>query len=164
VDGYGSLTQHAVTYDVTWVAWSGWVWTTLEAQLGVICASAPSLKVFFAQYFGSYMTRAGYASGKKSYGNNAKRSQHFWQDCGPHSDVPLKGITVSRAMDVTVEEIHSMSQSSDPSTNRLTKVSSPGKERTENGIRTVCAGSTPGNRNKSRSWISADDIEVGRAI
>lgn len=38
------------TYDVTWATGPAWLWTGLEATLGVICASVPALKVFFPKY------------------------------------------------------------------------------------------------------------------
>ncbi|KAH9870066.1 hypothetical protein J1614_006988, partial [Plenodomus biglobosus] len=50
------------TYDITWYAYYGWVWTVLEAQLGVICASAPALKVFFQRYFKLQSSRLGYTT------------------------------------------------------------------------------------------------------
>ncbi|KAH7067848.1 hypothetical protein FB567DRAFT_411952, partial [Paraphoma chrysanthemicola] len=39
------------TYDITWYAFYAWIWTALEANLGVICASAPALKVFLRRHF-----------------------------------------------------------------------------------------------------------------
>jgi hypothetical protein len=39
------------TYDVTWWAGPAYVTTCVEASFGIICASAPSLKVFFKKYF-----------------------------------------------------------------------------------------------------------------
>ncbi|KAF2837819.1 integral membrane protein, partial [Patellaria atrata CBS 101060] len=35
------------TYDITWAAEEGWLWTMIESHLGIICASAPALKIFF---------------------------------------------------------------------------------------------------------------------
>jgi hypothetical protein len=35
------------TYDTTWEAQPAWLWLIVEANLAVICASAPALKVFF---------------------------------------------------------------------------------------------------------------------
>jgi len=35
------------TYDTTWEAQPAWLWLVVEANLAVICASAPALKVFF---------------------------------------------------------------------------------------------------------------------
>jgi hypothetical protein len=34
------------TYDFAWAAWDGWIWTVVEAQVAIICASATSLKTF----------------------------------------------------------------------------------------------------------------------
>jgi len=37
-------------YDSTWLSWPAWVLTVVEVQLGMICASAPALKVFCCHY------------------------------------------------------------------------------------------------------------------
>ncbi|KAF2466473.1 uncharacterized protein BDR25DRAFT_269074, partial [Lindgomyces ingoldianus] len=47
---YYAIYVYYYTYDITWIAHHGWIWTALEADLGVICASAPALKVFFRRY------------------------------------------------------------------------------------------------------------------
>jgi hypothetical protein len=39
------------TYDVTWQANRAFLWLGVECHLGIICASAPSLKVYFKKYF-----------------------------------------------------------------------------------------------------------------
>ena len=39
------------TYDVTWVEYKVALWTVVEANIAVVCASAPALKVFFKEYF-----------------------------------------------------------------------------------------------------------------
>ncbi|KAJ4402659.1 hypothetical protein N0V91_007033 [Didymella pomorum] len=54
------------TYDITWYAYYGWIWTALEADLAVICASAPALKIFFRRYFNMSTSRSGY--GHSGYG------------------------------------------------------------------------------------------------
>jgi hypothetical protein len=46
---YYAIYVYYFTYDVPWYAYYGWVWTALEAQLGVVCASAPALKIFCEQ-------------------------------------------------------------------------------------------------------------------
>ncbi|KAF2101379.1 hypothetical protein NA57DRAFT_35108, partial [Rhizodiscina lignyota] len=38
------------TYDVTWAGQDNWIWTGVEALLGIVCASAPALKVFVRRY------------------------------------------------------------------------------------------------------------------
>ena len=39
------------TYDVTWVEYKAALWTIVEAELAVVCACAPALRVFFGWYF-----------------------------------------------------------------------------------------------------------------
>jgi hypothetical protein len=136
------LIDQPVTYDITWTAYSGWVWTTLEAQLAVICASVPSLKVFFIRYFGTDTTRAGYSqtgtpsksfgpsSKTRSVGFDAKISQHSAQrsQCTAGSirdDVPLEGIHINHKLDVKVEERDDCSQVSFASTKALTALPMP---------------------------------------
>jgi hypothetical protein len=171
-----------VTYDITWAAYSGWVWTTLEAQLAVICASAPALKVFFNQYFSSYITRAGYTETFKtiphSYGRNTKMSQLSIQCTAGgklDGDVPLTGITVSQGLDVRIEERDHVSQKSFASTRGLTAVPLPlptahawrGRSDLVDGCRTVCAAFRPGRRGRSSSRSRSrapNDVEAGRAF
>jgi hypothetical protein len=38
------------TYDVSWASEPVWMWTVVELNGAIICASAPALKVFFKQY------------------------------------------------------------------------------------------------------------------
>ncbi|KAK7531182.1 hypothetical protein IWX46DRAFT_371515 [Phyllosticta citricarpa] len=37
------------TYDITWAAQPCWLWTAVEAELAIVCASAPALKPFFGR-------------------------------------------------------------------------------------------------------------------
>jgi hypothetical protein len=41
------------TYDISWEALGSWVSTSLEANLAVICASAPALKVYWGPWLSS---------------------------------------------------------------------------------------------------------------
>ncbi|RAR09048.1 integral membrane protein [Stemphylium lycopersici] len=171
-----------VTYDITWIAYYGWVWTTLEAQLAVICASAPSLKVFLNRYFAQYTTRAGYSGVSRGKTPNlsskapsnaffSKKSQSSIQQSQMggdmlHEEVPLEGIQINRKLDVKVEERDDCSQKSFASTGNLTTVpqSHQGwRERADwaEGCRTVCAAFRPGSRGTSASR-NPDDIEAGR--
>ncbi|RYN53376.1 hypothetical protein AA0114_g4435 [Alternaria tenuissima] len=177
------------TYDITWTAYSGWVWTTLEAQLAVICASVPSLKVFFIRYFGTDTTRAGYSqtgtpsksfgpsSKTRSVGFDAKTSQHSAQrsQCTAGSirdDVPLEGIHINHKLDVKVEERDDCSQVSFASTKALTALPMPtqpgwrGRADWVDGCRTVCAALRPGSRGTSgsRSRTREGDVEAGSAF
>ncbi|RAR11366.1 integral membrane protein [Stemphylium lycopersici] len=180
----GRLTNQFVyfTYDITWIAYYGWVWTTLEAQLAVICASAPSLKVFLNRYFAQYTTRAGYSGVSRGKTPNlsskapsnaffSKKSQSSIQQSQMggdmlHEEVPLEGIQINRKLDVKVEERDDCSQKSFASTRNLTTVpqSHQGwRERADwaEGCRTVCAAFRPGSRGTSASR-NPDDIEAGR--
>lgn len=183
------LIDQPVTYDITWAAYSGWVWTTLEAQLAVICASVPSLKVFFIRYFGTDTTRAGYSqtgtpsksfgplSKPRSVGFDAKISQHSAQrsQCTAGSirdDVPLDGIHINHKLDVKVEERDDCSQVSFASTKALTALPMPtqpgwrGRADWVDGCRTVCAALRPGSRGTSgsRSRTREGDVEAGSAF
>lgn len=39
------------SYDVTWIGYQIWLWTSIETSLGIVCASGPALKIFFRRYF-----------------------------------------------------------------------------------------------------------------
>ncbi|KAK8177679.1 hypothetical protein IWX90DRAFT_377440, partial [Phyllosticta citrichinensis] len=49
------------SYDATWVAGHIWIWTAVEACLGICCSSAPALKIFFRRVLGG--TSAGGSTG-----------------------------------------------------------------------------------------------------
>jgi hypothetical protein len=127
------------TYDITWYAYYGWVYTVLEAQLGLISASAPAIKVFFRRYFAIASSRAGYSrsgSGKTSSGPSSRSHAYAMATQplsgatagrpqiiggGPHdSAVPLEGIQISRGLDISVEDRDDISQRSYASTRNLT--------------------------------------------
>jgi hypothetical protein len=136
---YYAIEVYYGSYDITWVAFNGWVWTTLEADLAVICASAPALKVFFLRYFNLSSANRSYgysnakgrkkstfgsrppgqSSGSKT-GGASKGGSVSWET----QDVPLDRIKVSRKTDITVQDRR---RSSDASTNNLTAIPpSPG--------------------------------------
>lgn len=123
------------TYDITWYAWYGWIWTTLEAQLGVICACAPALKGFFKRYFNissNQSSKYGYESNQRSN----KGQQHGYGKMSPENslttkyegstweveDVPMGTIRVSTTTDVAEDKDETTSQSS--STRNLTALPS----------------------------------------
>ncbi|KAF2849169.1 hypothetical protein T440DRAFT_519420 [Plenodomus tracheiphilus IPT5] len=172
------------SYDITWYAYYGWVWTVLEAQLGVICASAPALKVFFQRYFKMPSSRAGYTAtgsrntpivpSSRSRGyplSNNLASQHSMTRSkiegggALDSDVPLSGIKVSQGLDVHVEERDDASQKSYASTRNLTSGYEDrgwgGKEGWMDGCRTVCAALKPGSMDESRNRSRERDVEQG---
>lgn len=126
---YYAIKVYYYTYDITWYAWYGWIWTTLEAQLGVICACAPALKGFFKRYFSISSNRSGYASnqqtvrgknsgyGKMSPENSVKTTR---SNTCEEEIVPMGSIRVSTTTDVAEDADDVISQSS--STRNLTSV------------------------------------------
>lgn len=54
------------TYDVTWMGFHLWIWTAVEANLGVICGSIPALRPLF---------KAIFRSKNSSYYNSASHVQ-----------------------------------------------------------------------------------------
>jgi hypothetical protein len=62
------------TYDITWVAGIVWLWTGIEANLGVICASVPALKVYFQKYLSATQFGTALGSSFGSTGNRTKRN------------------------------------------------------------------------------------------
>ncbi|KAL6707500.1 hypothetical protein ACN47E_004070 [Coniothyrium glycines] len=162
------------TYDITWYAYYGWVWTALEAQLGVVCASAPAIKVFFKRYFSNPASRNGYpgsASNKTPLGS-APRSQSYQMQTPQASHmsksrsqvvsgrprdptVPLECIKVSHGLDIAVDERDDASQKSYASTRNLTALPTQDpfgrKAGWYEGCRTVCSALNPRSRSRSRS-------------
>jgi hypothetical protein len=45
------------TYDTSWIGFDLLVWTTIELQLGIICACAPSLRALFQRYLSTMFSR-----------------------------------------------------------------------------------------------------------
>lgn len=115
------------TYDITWISFYGWIWTALEADLAVICASAPALKVFFQRYFNMSTNRSGhsyvYSDSERGKTSTANTNSHGnsgatanWDSGRWDNNVPLDRIKVTRGMDVTVHD----GRKSDASTRNLT--------------------------------------------
>jgi hypothetical protein len=175
---------NAVTYDITWIAYYGWVWTTLEAQLAVICASAPSLKVFFNRYLNQYTSRAGYtgnisrgktpdiASKMASNAFVSKHSQYSTQRSqirggdSSEEEIPLGGIHVNHKLQISIEERDDRSQKSFASTKALTMVPSShqGWRDRVDWTGTVRSALRPGSRANSGVRGHEVDIETGRAV
>ncbi|KAF2728610.1 hypothetical protein EJ04DRAFT_449022 [Polyplosphaeria fusca] len=148
------------TYDITWYAAYGWIWTAVEADLGVICASAPALKVFFRRYFNLSGSRSGRSGSSGAF--NAKRSARSDPESstggsrtGIPISIPLDRIAVRRGTEVVVEERdENGSRHSHDSTRELTALPPfPPSHRTElfsppfvERCRTICAASRPESR------------------
>ncbi|KAH3994720.1 hypothetical protein HBH70_115880 [Parastagonospora nodorum] len=164
------------TFDITWYAYYGWIWTALEADLGVICASAPALKVFFKRYFSMTNSTSGAygygrstinkssnllsrSRGKPSFSGHSAMASRADTSDDPDA-LPLQGIKVSQGLDVHVEQRDDVSQKSFASTRNLT--SSDGKSLNSWVQRsTICAAFKPGSQNDSRSPARDRDIERG---
>lgn len=176
-------------YDITWYAYYGWIWTALEADLAVICASAPALKIFFRRYFNMSTSRSGYGHsgyGKASSGTGStpaplsstakprgKMSSHSTSQIeagGAYdTEVPMHGIKVSQGLDVRIHERDDMSQKSFGSTRNLTALPMPqetgwqGTNQWIQGCRTVCAALRPSSRGSSQTRSRERDPEIGAA-
>ncbi|KAL1960514.1 hypothetical protein VTO42DRAFT_7813 [Malbranchea cinnamomea] len=65
-----------LTYDVTWDGYNTWLWTVVEVNLAVICASIPTLRPFARRYlpylgFKNSSTRSRYEGGVSENRNSA---------------------------------------------------------------------------------------------
>jgi hypothetical protein len=90
--------------DVSWNIFDLLVWAQLELQLGIMCASAPSLRVFFRRYLGNSSSSRAFKSGghaTPALGNTLNSS------VGPVG--PDKTITVIRSTSVTVNDKNGVS-------------------------------------------------------
>ncbi|PVH95561.1 hypothetical protein DM02DRAFT_617820 [Periconia macrospinosa] len=165
---YYAIYVYYFTYDITWYAYYGWIWTAVEADLGVVCACAPAMKVFFLRYFTySSQNRSGYGymGGKKSmgsgmrylkkpaYGKNSSvgtttigsasqkdKKMESWQNQG----IPLDRIQVRSDTNVVVEDLVETSSVESHSSTRILRIpptipQSPGEYPEQwAGSRTTC--------------------------
>jgi hypothetical protein len=172
---YYAIYVYYFTYDITWYAYYGWIWTALEAQLGVVCASAPALKIFFRRYFNFSTNRSGLSKdsgrkrsgyGKASPGNSMGLSfgTSILETKCESEPVPLNQIKISTGMDVVVEDRDdAASQGSSSSTRNLTALPiqtppSSGSHEPWLGSRTVCTAFRPAS---GRTTRVSSDVERG---
>ncbi|KAH6644585.1 hypothetical protein C7974DRAFT_408257 [Boeremia exigua] len=171
------------TYDTTWYAYYGYIWTALEADLAVICASAPALKIFFRRYFTSTTsyTKSGISKGhipmptattvkstrsKESPFSASRIAANITYD----EEVPMHCIKVSQGLDVCIDERDDVSQKSFASTKNFTSSSLPeesawhGSSQWAQGCHTVCTALQPSTRGGSQTGTRERDIEIGAAI
>jgi hypothetical protein len=169
---YYGIYVYYYTYDITWIAYYGWIWTALEADLAVICASAPALKVFFRRYFNLSVNRSGNSnakdrkpsrSGKISPGNSGD-SSHVDSGYWPSAPVPLERLRKGRSMSVAIEE----RRNSDASTNYLTALPAPlpGTSwlKLAEGSRTVAATYVPDSHASSKKKLGNEHYDLERGI
>ena len=57
------LTKLGTGYDITWIGYDVIIWSDLETQLAIICASAPVLRVFFRRYLRGPISRVANTAG-----------------------------------------------------------------------------------------------------
>ncbi|KAF1950012.1 hypothetical protein CC80DRAFT_247354 [Byssothecium circinans] len=145
------------TYDISWYSYYGWIWTVIEADLGVVCASAPALKPFFRRYFKSTTfgstrptqsssSQNGTAHGKTSRGNSSHTfgASNLKNSRWDAQAVPLDRIQVRRGMDVVIEDREDWrSQASNSSLRNLT----------------VLPLSVPSSKGHSQRWGSRTTCE-----
>lgn len=79
--------------DVSWNIFNLFVWAQLELQLGIMCASAPSLRVFFRRYLGGSSKSRAYNSGGRATPGLTNTAGSSFQ--------PDKSITVVRSTSIT---------------------------------------------------------------
>jgi hypothetical protein len=81
------MAETGTSNDITRSAFNLFVWAQIELQAGIICASAPSLRVFFRRYLGA----SGFGSRKT-------------RDTNGTTTARSKQITVKRDTSVTYEQ------------------------------------------------------------
>lgn len=85
--------------DVSWNIFDLFVWAQLELQLGIMCAAAPSLRVFFRRYLGGSFASRAYKSTRGE--TPAPGTSTFGTESVSKPD---KSITVVRSTSVTFNE------------------------------------------------------------
>lgn len=126
-----NLTQKD-TYDVTWYAYYGWIWTVIEVDLGVVCASAPALRIFFRHWLESIASRTSNSRSRNQNGPTTpsnhgpqsysvvSRENNDVEANGDH--VALQSIVIERVLSSNIHEPDNASQKSDSSTRKLTTI------------------------------------------
>lgn len=82
------------TYDITWAAQPCWLWTAVEAELAIVCASAPALK----PYFGRILHASGLTAIGGSGSNNSgvgRRTPNFGGAKSPKKNMMSPGGSTS---------------------------------------------------------------------
>lgn len=60
------LARLGTGYDITWIGFNVYIWSDLEVQLAIICASAPVLRVLFRRYLKDPLSRARHTASNVS--------------------------------------------------------------------------------------------------
>ncbi|KAK4508404.1 hypothetical protein PRZ48_002142 [Zasmidium cellare] len=101
-------------WDITWLGFDVFVWSQLEVQLAIICASAPALRVFFRRYLSDPITRA-INSGRSTTGGRSGNRDSKMGDMvgmvvlgrrrqGDVMEVCEEGEGITKRVDVSVED------------------------------------------------------------
>ncbi|KIW00182.1 uncharacterized protein PV09_08223 [Verruconis gallopava] len=102
------------TFDITWWGYSVWIWTCIECDLAIICASVPCLrplskKFFFFLKTSSYGTRSGGSNAAETHRMDdfSKRSRRSVQEIGVRDEKHPEG-RVGRLPSVIAESEESL--------------------------------------------------------
>lgn len=96
------------TYDVTWEGFHLWIWTAVEANLGVICGSVPALRPLFrnmfrsksSSYYNNTQSHAyppGSAPGVVTVISSSKKNSRVWANSFQRG---TKGVRIHDEIDV----------------------------------------------------------------
>lgn len=95
---------------MSWNIFDLFLWAQLELQLGIMCAAAPSLRVFFRRYLGNSSASRAFKSGGRSGGHATPAMGNTLTS----STGPDKSITVIRSTSVTIKDGGDLSASKKP--------------------------------------------------
>lgn len=123
--------------DVSWLIFYVFVWAQLELQLGIMCAAAPAMRVFFRSYLSKPLNRAvhnatGSIASRHNEGGNPGRSKgsisRIVEAQEDHDrrgdDFVLKHSTKGSEMS-TVSEVNDLEQGHSPSTSTRYLIKTP---------------------------------------
>lgn len=108
------------TYDMTWASLPSLAWTVVEADLAVVCASAPALKVFFRRYLNISSQRSGHSP---EYVHNISSRQGYTSEPCQSPIDPDKitstsshtaGIKISHGTNVKIQSRNEISEYATP--------------------------------------------------
>lgn len=176
---YYAIYVYYATYDITWYAYYGWIWTALEADLGVICASAPALKVFFRRYFSQFTNRSGHSgsSGKKTpgYSNGSPETSLGTSDMDTKKldaiSFPMQRLRISTSGDALREDREDLTnRASNSSTMNLTAPPAPSQPTSKgsgisdwvSGYRSLRTALKPGSRSSRHTRGKSHETDVER--
>jgi hypothetical protein len=142
------------TYDITWYAYYGWIWTALEADY----FSTSTMSGRYGSSNTPIPLSRSRGKGISLPSSHSVSASHV-EPNSRHGSVPFTGIKVSRDLDVHVEEWDKDSQKSFASTKELTALPASGEKGSDNWAQ----GYQPDRAQKTvRIQIRDADIERGQ--